>query len=132
MSARSVRALLKSPSALVLVAAPSPESRVRSPGLFGALIVLTRRNSRIARIYSVVVSADARGQGLGRRLVEHSERAMAKRGCEALSLEVREDNAAARALYARMGYCLAERLTGYYEDGGHGLRLRRPLKPASR
>ena len=43
-------------------------------------------------------------------------------------LEVGTENAAARALYARAGYRVAEVLPGYYEDGTDALRLEKPLR----
>lgn len=120
MSLRSVRHLLRSPAAIVRVA----ESR----GLIlAALILLQRRNSRVARIYSVVVSPAARGQGLAQRLVQAAERDARVAGCERLSLEVREDNAAARGLYAKLGYTTQAVLAQYYDDGADGLRLHKPL-----
>nr|MCU0626508.1 GNAT family N-acetyltransferase [Gemmatimonadaceae bacterium] len=51
-------------------------------------------------------------------------------GCEAIWLEVRVSNAAARALYERRGFTLVGRRRGYYrkpvEDA---LVLRRSLSP---
>ena len=123
MSRASVRRFLRVDSARMwVVAAP------QSPGrIVGALILLMRRGSATARIYSVVVDPAARGLGLGRRLVQTAERGARDAGCDAVSLEVREDNAAARALYASLGYAERQRLPGYYDDGGDGLRLRKVL-----
>lgn len=121
MSAASVRRFLRVPSAHVLVAE-------RDGAVLGNLIWLTRRGSRRARIYSVVVAPEARGLGLGRRLVETMQRDAAAAGCEAATLEVRADNTAARALYAALGYRETARLPGYYEDGGDGLRLLRTFR----
>ncbi|WP_020648134.1 GNAT family N-acetyltransferase [Solimonas variicoloris] len=121
MSRASVRRFLRVPSARVWVVDAPPH------GLVGALILLMRRNSTTARLYSVVVDPRARGLGLGRRLVQAAERGARAAGCDAVSLEVREDNAAARALYARLGYVERQRLPGYYDDGGNGLRLRKAL-----
>ncbi|MDP3209316.1 MAG: GNAT family N-acetyltransferase, partial [Rhodoglobus sp.] len=72
--------------------------------LLGNLVLLLRAHSRTARIYSVVVSPQARGLGIGNRLVEAAERAARAAGRESVSLEVRGDNAAARARYAKRGY----------------------------
>lgn len=119
MSLRNVRYLLRSPAARVWV--------VRTDAVIAALILLTRRNSKVARIYSVVVSPAARGQGLAQRLVRAAEREARNSGCERIALEVRQDNAAARGLYAHLGYKPSALLRGYYDDGADGLRLQKTL-----
>ena len=118
MSRRSLRAFLASPRTAIWVAE-------LNASLVGALVLLTRRNSRYARIYSVVVAPAARGRGLARRLIGGAEREARRRGCVGMSLEVRADNHAARALYAQLGYRETLALSGYYEDGAPGLRLQR-------
>lgn len=125
ISPRSVRGFLRSASAQVWVAAERGE-------VLACLILLTRSNSRVARIYSVVVSASVRGRGLGARLVSLAEQWARKRGSVCISLEVREDNAPARALYAKLGYSEHAMLPGYYDDGAPGLRLRKPLRVRAR
>lgn len=130
MSRASARRFLVSPRARVLVAVDADRM------VLGNLILLLRTDSRKARIYSVVVSSEARGLGIGARLVSAAERIAKASGREALSLEVREDNAAARAMYEKLGYVVERRLRAYYEDGAPGLRLVKvPLvrcKPRSR
>ena len=121
MSRRSVRRFLAVPSAQVLIAEDAAGVVV------GNLVWLRRAGSRAARIYSVVVAPAARGQRWGERLVTAMEAAAAASGCDRATLEVRADNAAARALYARLGYHEALALPGYYEDGADGLRLLKPL-----
>lgn len=121
LSPRALRRLLTVPTALIWVA-----ETPRQP-LLGALILLTRRNSAAGRIYSVVVAPAARGRQLGQRLVRTAERAARQAGKAALHLEVRGDNAAARALYARLGYREERVLRSYYEDGADGLRLGKAL-----
>lgn len=128
MSARSIRRFIASTRAKVFVA-------VRGTEVLGNLVLLLRADSRRARIYSVVVSPQARGLGIGNRLVDAAERAAKREGRESVSLEVRADNTAARALYAKRGYRQAEALAGYYNDGADGIRLVRALpalgKPAA-
>lgn len=89
----------------------------------GALNTLLRRDGHTARLYSLAVDPQQRGRGIGglliRQLVEHLSPAIT-----VLSLEVRSDNLAARALYERLGFTLHENLPGYYLDGGDGVRLR--------
>ena len=128
MSLRSVRHFLKSPSARTWVAE-------LEGAVVGNLILLTRRNSCVARIYSVVVAPQARGRSFGERMVRAAQTEALKLGLKQIKLEVRVDNAAARALYAKLGYVEAEALPGYYEDGADGLRLCNILsrkKPAKR
>lgn len=120
LSARSLRRLLRSPSACVRV-------MDGAEGLVGAAVLLTRAGSRIGRIYSLVVAPSARGRGLARTLVATLEQEARRRGCVRMRLEVRADNAAARALYAALGYVERARLSAYYDDGGEGLRLEREL-----
>ena len=84
-----------------------------------------------ARIFSVAVAADASGRGVGRALMEACEAEAAAGAHTVMTLEVREDNASARALYAALGYTETGRETDYYEDGAAALRLEKPLAAAS-
>lgn len=68
-----------------------------------------------AEILTLAVRPAARRQGLGARLVGQGAVAAAARGADRLFLEVAEDNAAARALYARAGFIEAGRRPGYYQ-----------------
>lgn len=47
---------------------------------------------------------DARGEGIGRALVEHAEVALRDLGCPKLSLQVRTGNPAAAEFYRHLGY----------------------------
>lgn len=98
--------------------------------LLGNAVVLYRRGTRTARLYSLVVARSARGRGIGQSLVAHAERHAASAGCEAMHLEVRSDNAQARALYTARDYAVVGRADGYYEDEADALRLRKPLVQA--
>ena len=52
----------------------------------------------------VVVDAAYRGQGIGRRLMEHAEAWGQARGCAAVYLKTRTDREDAHAFYERLGY----------------------------
>jgi ribosomal protein S18 acetylase RimI-like enzyme len=117
---RSWRRLLQRPSALVLVACLGER-------VAGALVLLFRRGSRIARVYSLAVAATDRGRGLARLLLNRAIRASAARGCRAVRLETRLDNVPAQALFGREGFAVTGRTERYYEDGMAALRLERPL-----
>ncbi|MBA4284277.1 MAG: GNAT family N-acetyltransferase [Xanthomonadaceae bacterium] len=121
MSRRSIRRFLRAPTARVLVAENA------AGAVLGNLIGLRRAGSRAMRTYSVVVAPEARGLGIGQRLVEALQAIAADEACARVTLEVRADNRAARALYARLGYRETASLPGYYEDGADGLRLSRDL-----
>jgi ribosomal protein S18 acetylase RimI-like enzyme len=58
----------------------------------------------LLNLHDLAVVAEARGRGLGRRLLAAVEERARDLGCCKLTLEVREDNAAARALYASFGF----------------------------
>ncbi|HRQ65609.1 MAG TPA: GNAT family N-acetyltransferase, partial [Xanthomonadaceae bacterium] len=69
----------------------------------GAALVFLRKGSDLARLYSIAVDARARGRGLGTALLQAAEQAAFTAGARRLRLEVRSDNSAAIALYARRG-----------------------------
>ncbi|HEX7341305.1 MAG TPA: ribosomal protein S18-alanine N-acetyltransferase [Rhodanobacteraceae bacterium] len=109
---------LDSASAEVLVA-------MHDGDMAGAAMVFFRRGTQTARLYSLAVATAARGQGVGKALLEAAERVARRRGCRGLRLEVRVDNPAAMALYERAGYVPMGRREGYYEDGADALCYRR-------
>lgn len=121
MSARQLRRHLRSASATVVVAASQRR-------LLGAAVLFLRSRSRVGRLYSIAVAAEARGRGIGEALLQAVERAAARRGCDRLRLEVRLDNAAAQRLYERHGYRRFGLRRGYYEDGHDALRYEKALR----
>ncbi len=72
-----------------------------------------------AHVNNVAVHPDWRGRGYGRLLMRELMR-MAYRALEIIrmTLEVRVSNEAALALYRSMGFAVAGRRKGYYEDTG--------------
>ncbi|WP_018873098.1 GNAT family N-acetyltransferase/peptidase C39 family protein [Thioalkalivibrio sp. ALJ16] len=98
-------------------------------GLLGYVMLLFSRGTSLARLYSIAVSARARGQGLGRRLVEAAEDAARQHGRTDLRLEVRRDNAASLALFRGLGYRDFGTIDDYYEDHMDALRLQKSLAP---
>jgi ribosomal-protein-alanine N-acetyltransferase len=103
----------------------------RAGSVAGDAVVLYRRNSRRARLYSLVVSDCCSGQGIGRALLSVCERAARRRGCRELVLEVRPDNAAALALYQTSDYRVIRRREEFYEDGSAALLLGKTLEAAT-
>ncbi len=84
--------------------------------------ILLRAVADEAEILTLAVRPEARGRGLGARLVSEGGLLAAARGATRLFLEVAADNAAALALYARAGFAEAGRRPGYYARpaGGRG------------
>ncbi len=117
---RSFARLIRRDSAAVLVAE-------NGSVIVGCAVVLFRSYSRRARLYSIAVAPDEKGQGTGSQLLSASEAAAVAQGCRAIGLEVREDNAAAISLYRRKNYELLGRTDAYYSDGIAALHFRKPL-----
>lgn len=125
MSRRSLRRLLRRPSAVTLVA-------VAGGGIVGYAMLLFRRGSRVARLYSIARVPDASGRGIGEALLAAAERDAAERRAVEMRLEVRPDNDRARALYERSGYAVFGRAVDYYEDHSDALRMRKSLSGTGR
>lgn len=124
LSRRSFRHLLTRARAEVWVAVA--DDRVAANA-----VVLYRTRTRQARLYSLVVDPALRGRGIAQALLEAAEAAARARGCVRVYLEVRRDNGAALALYAKRGYRPVGRISQFYEDGEDALRLERRLEPAA-
>lgn len=76
--------------------------------------ILMRVVADETEILTLAVRPEARLAGLAKALVCQGAEIAATRGATRLFLEVAEDNAAARALYARAGFAEAGRRAGYY------------------
>lgn len=58
----------------------------------------------LINVHDLAVRPEWRGRGVGRMLLDSVERKARELGCCKLTLEVREDNSAARRLYQSLGY----------------------------
>ncbi|NMM43428.1 GNAT family N-acetyltransferase [Rhodospirillaceae bacterium KN72] len=94
--------------------------------IVGYAMVLFHRGTSLARLYSLAVDPDRRGQGYARALLQAAEDA-ARAEAAFLRLEVRSDNDGAIDLYKRAGYQPFGKIPGYYEDGGDALRMEKVL-----
>lgn len=123
-SPRSLRYLLRHAHAVTLLASLQTQP-------VGYVMLLFRRNSRVARLYSIAVDQAYRGHGVAQALVEAAEQAAREQGAIEMRLEVRISNQASKRLFTRSGYRETEQLRGYYFDGdGHedGMRMQKYLK----
>lgn len=71
-----------------------------------------------AHITNVAVAPEHRRQGYGRALMAEMFRAALLRGASSMTLEVRESNLGAQALYLGLGFEKAGRRRRYYSDTG--------------
>lgn len=69
-------------------------------------------------ILNLAVEPARRRQGLGRRILLMALQVARKMGMQRVSLEVRQGNAAAIALYESAGFTCTGRRSGYYPDTG--------------
>ncbi len=105
------------------------------PGTFGWLdpdggCVLARTAGGEAELLTLAVAPEARRRGRARALVAAAMRQAARSGAAAMFLEVHAGNAAARALYASLGFEIVGRRAAYYADGGDALVLRAAIAEA--
>jgi ribosomal protein S18 acetylase RimI-like enzyme len=70
-----------------------------------------------AELLRIAVAPEARGRGLGRRVLEASQIDLQILGVEELHLEVRDSNATAQSLYRACGWREVGLRKGYYGDG---------------
>ena len=96
--------------------------------LRGYALLLFRRGTLLARLYSLAVHPDCRGRGIAGQLLDAAEDHARQRNCMFLRLEGREDNRAAIALYEQRGYRRFDRVTDYYEDAAAALRMEKRLR----
>ena len=97
LSRAQYRRHLDSETAQVLVASANHRR------FLGTAVVFFRKQSRIARLYSIATKPESQGKGVGSALVEAAELAARARQCKSLRLEVRNDNTVAIRLYERLG-----------------------------
>lgn len=100
-----------------------------APVLVGYVLALVMADE--GEIADVAVAPDARGRGVARALLDQMIVDLVAEGVRALYLEVRESNAAARALYRSLEFEQVGRRRGYYRHPNEdALLLRRDLVPS--
>lgn len=93
----------------------------------GHLLLRVRPRTGEARVLSLAVQPDQRRRGVANALLEAAEQAVRDGGFAELVLELREDNAAALALYQSRGYRQTGTLLAFYHDKSDARRLAKPL-----
>lgn len=121
LSRRSFRQFIERETAEMLVA--ENDSHVA-----GYAVVLFRKGSGVARLYSIAVGPFFGNLGIGRQLLAAAEEAAYEHDRMMLRLEVREDNQRAISIYEQAGYRRIGREPDYYEDGATALRYEKTLR----
>ena len=119
VSRANLRRQLASPSVTCLVS--------EGQSIEGAAVLLFRRGAETARLYSISVSPNAFGKGIGRALIDACKRIARERGCQRMRLEVRASNQRAISLYERSGFCVIGKKPAYYDDGEDALQMEHSL-----
>ncbi|QKX16605.1 GNAT family N-acetyltransferase/peptidase C39 family protein [Microbulbifer sp. YPW1] len=121
LSRRRLRHWLKTDNRVFLVAE-------HDGALLGYALVLLRRGTRLARLYSIAVGTAGRGKGIGKALLMAAEDASSRAGRLYMRLEVAEQNSAAIGLYQQLGYRTFGSYSNYYEDAGNALRMQKRIR----
>ncbi len=103
----------------------------KSKKILGYALMLYKRGTSLSRLYSVAVAQDARGMGLGEKLLNHAEELAIDRKQTHLRLEVRTDNHAAISLYKKLGYREFGRKLKFYEDNSDAICFEKRLLPSN-
>ena len=103
------------------------------PGVFGLIhprggLLLARVTTDEAEVLTLAVAPEARRHGIARALLSAAMATAKRQAASTMFLEVAVGNAAAQALYKRVGFAEAGRRPRYYADGSDALILRAPLQ----
>ncbi|PYF83181.1 ribosomal protein S18 acetylase RimI-like enzyme [Marinomonas alcarazii] len=124
LSRRSFRHAITSSGSALFVA------KQEEGELLGYALLHLRQGTHLARLYSLAVSPEARGLGIGKLLIEACEKKALKKGKMLLRLEVSDVNHNAIALYQKMGYKEFGHYDAYYEDQTDAIRMQKRLRHA--
>lgn len=95
--------------------------------LVGYFLLIYRRGTSLARLYSIAVDPAFRQQGLAEKLMAEAEEQAAKRLCALLRLEVRKDNKAAIKLYQKLHYHEFAIKHDFYEDHSDAICMQKQV-----
>jgi ribosomal protein S18 acetylase RimI-like enzyme len=123
LSKRSFSHWIKSSHRVFLVA--KRQAKVVAYGL-----VIMRKGTRLARLYSIAVDQDVAGKGIGRQLLLALENKTVAAGKLFLRLEVEKTNQRAINLYQSMGYKIFGDYEHYYENNGDAFRMQKAIRQA--
>ncbi len=93
--------------------------------IIGMSVLLFRRNTHTARLYSICVSPSKQGGNIGKDLFIHAQQRTKAKNLGTMSLEIRSDNTKHRQRYTALGYVQTKILPDYYPDGCSGIKMKK-------
>lgn len=100
--------------------------------IIGYGLVIMRKGTRLARLYSIAIDKNIEGKGIGRQLMLALEAQTVAAGKLFLRLEVEKTNQRAIGLYQSMGYKIFGDYVHYYENNGDAFRMQKPIRQAAK
>lgn len=118
LSARNLRWMLKKANCLFRV-------MTLKSSVVGYAIVLFRKNSSHARLYSMAINPNFQGMGLGKKFLKQIIIDLSRKKVSKFKLEVKTTNYAAINLYQKFKFVPTKTKLKYYDDGSNALCLER-------
>lgn len=100
--------------------------------IIGYGLVIMRKGTRLARLYSIAIDKNIEGKGVGRQLMLALEKQTVDAGKLFLRLEVEKTNVRAIGLYESMGYKIFGDYAHYYENNGDAFRMQKPIRQVAK
>ena len=97
--------------------------------LIGYAMIFYSRGTSVARIYSVAITPEARRKRIAQELIVAAEKNSLEQGKTSIRVEIRQDNIASQALFAKLGYKTFGKVLDYYEDHEAAIRMEKNLYP---
>jgi ribosomal protein S18 acetylase RimI-like enzyme len=97
--------------------------------LVGYGLVLMKKGTSLARLYSICTLKEFQGFGLGSKLLrELEDMAADDEDCAYMRLEVKESNKGAIKLYKKLGYAKFTQKEDYYDDGATAICFEKRIR----
>ncbi|MDM7861439.1 GNAT family N-acetyltransferase/peptidase C39 family protein [Alteromonas sp. ASW11-36] len=103
----------------------------REQRIVGYGLVLLRKGTRLARLYSIAIEQHCAGQGIGKALLLALEHETLKTGRLYMRLEVASNNTAAQRLYLSIGYKPFGSYADYYDNHIDAIRMQKSIRQAA-
>jgi len=121
ISRRSMRRFITNDQCILLVAR-------RKKRVAGYLLIIFYRGTKLARLYSIAVTASERRQGIATKLIDKGEQSALERGSIHLRLETGQNNSAAVRLFQKLEFQEFGLLEDYYQDHSSAIRMQKRIR----